>query len=43
VRMIPGDDLDERRASRARMPVGVGQAQHLTQPQAFSPGRLAVA
>ena len=31
VRMIPGDDLDERRASRARMPVGVGQAQHLAQ------------
>ena len=34
VRMTPGDDLDERRASRARMPVGVGQAQYLTQAHA---------
>ena len=34
VRMIPGDDLDERRASRARVPVGVGQAQHLAQAHA---------
>ena len=34
VRMIPGDDLDERRASRARVPVGVGQAQHLAKAHA---------
>src|SRR6266542_4341869 len=34
VRMAPGDDLDERRASRARMPAGVGQAQHLTKAHA---------
>ena len=27
--MIPGNDLDERRTSRTRVPVGVGQAQHL--------------
>src|SRR5207245_7415637 len=30
VRMIPGDDLDERRSPRTRMPVSMGQAQHLT-------------
>src|SRR6516165_12772390 len=30
VRMVPGDDLDERRASQARVPVAMGQAQHLT-------------
>lgn len=29
--MIPGTDLGEQRATRAQMPVGVGQAQHLTQ------------